>query len=364
MDPHVKVEQINAYQRHELSAAELLAVDDHLAGCAECRALATGPESGRRLEEALTREEHLTYEELEELALTTELPEHVQHCEMCMAEVNDLRRFRNSLIQKPVRTPIHMTRGWIVGLAAAAVLIIAIIVRYPAEQKPAPQRIVASLRDGGATIGLGIAGNVVGMPEATIDELRDISRAMGTGDLPHAKVLDSLTRGREVLLSGGRTEETSLAPVSPVATAVLNDHPKFTWKTVAGARWYRVAVYGANFEQLAASGEVQGGEWTADKPLPREQALTWTVTASLPSGNVTAPRAPAPEAKFQVLSAEDAARMQAVLTRTPHSDLLILIRANELGLKQEARAAAGALAAANPGSPVAAKLLELAQSDH
>src|SRR3954471_12000095 len=138
MEPlHASAEQLRAFLKHESSPEELIAIGDHLADCAECRSLATAPGMGGQLEQALAGQDHLTYEELEELASGAAIPEHIQHCALCASELDDLRKFRAALEAKarPARTPARVRWGWAAAVLAAG-LVIAVVTRTTDRPKP------------------------------------------------------------------------------------------------------------------------------------------------------------------------------------------------------------------------------------
>lgn len=115
MAEHLSAERLEAYGRGSLPPAEMLRADDHLGGCARCRALAAEAawpagvalESlhARLLSEAAVAEtEHLAYEQMEALA-DGRLGEadreivggHLGLCRSCTEEFEDLVALRESL---------------------------------------------------------------------------------------------------------------------------------------------------------------------------------------------------------------------------------------------------------------------------
>ena len=110
---HLTQKQIEDYCKHQLSAAEVLLVTDHLGACEVCRTQIQAVGSGdvaffdlrsQVFEEAIENGAHLTMDEAaayvdrhlagEELRV---VDDHLTHCDECVLAVEDLRAFRNEI---------------------------------------------------------------------------------------------------------------------------------------------------------------------------------------------------------------------------------------------------------------------------
>lgn len=176
---HLTHKQIEDYCKHQLPAAEVLSVTDHLGGCDACRSRIEVAGNGdaaffdlrsQVFDEAIETGAHLTMDQtaayvdrhltVEELRVADD---HLTHCEECVLAVNDLRAFRNEIapaidreyrpatVPSPAETP---SRRWYSSLvapfrvspvpafagAALAILLLAIIAwlawRTPQNQEP------------------------------------------------------------------------------------------------------------------------------------------------------------------------------------------------------------------------------------
>jgi hypothetical protein len=360
MTPHLTAQLAAGYRARTLSTAELLAVGEHLASCEECRQRVASPDAQGKLAEALGGEpvsgKHLSYEDLEALVLGSWAGmDHVSACAMCAEELRDLRVFHAGLT-----TPTGKWGGIriLVPVAGLALLAIAIAVVFPRtstrpESRPAAP--LTALRDHGQVVALDKTGGVSGLNGIPSGEQQQIAEALRTGRIPAAPAEPDLLRGRETLL-GAPVPAAVLRPVIPVGTAVFSDRPAFQWQAPKGARDFRIAVYDANFELVESGPVVQGEVWVSSKRLPRGKVLSWTVSAMVHGGRVTAPHAPEPEARFRVATEDEAAQMEAVRQATPPSDLRVALTAARLGFREEAREALDRLDAQNPGSPLLARL--------
>jgi hypothetical protein len=116
-----------------------------------------------------------------------------------------------------------------------------------------------------------------------------------------------------------------------------------------------VAVFDADFNEVATSSSLRSTQWQPGKPLSRGKVYIWTVMATVGGESVTAPKAPAPEARFRVASVDDAA---AVSSLAAESDLAFALAAWKLGMTDDARAAVALLRESNPSSAELARVAE------
>ena len=105
-----------------------------------------------------------------------------------------------------------------------------------------------------------------------------------------------------------RPDGTTLT--APIGTFVLDDRPTFRWRPHDGATGYRVEVYDTSFDRVADSGWITTAEWTPPAALTRGETYLWQLTVRSSAGDVTMPKPPAPEARFAIVSASEAARLE------------------------------------------------------
>src|SRR5262245_35927489 len=126
MSEHLSSHDLERYRQSALPPPELLAVDDHLAACGQCRAqlAAFVPATiawqtlNAQLNTNAERIEHLSYEQLaayvdEQLGNAERLAaeSHLETCEICAAELQDLRAFSVEVATLPqaAQTPATAT---------------------------------------------------------------------------------------------------------------------------------------------------------------------------------------------------------------------------------------------------------------
>lgn len=129
----------------------------------------------------------------------------------------------------------------------------------------------------------------------------------------------------------GRAPLGGPEPLAPLGAIIINDRPAFTWNAIPNAR-YRVEVFDPSFRSVASSGVLEDTRWTPSAPLPRGGTYLWQVTALTPSGSVTAPRPPSPEARFVVLDGAHAAALERLARSEARPSLALGVAYAEAGV--------------------------------
>jgi hypothetical protein len=83
-----------------------------------------------------------------------------------------------------------------------------------------------------------------------------------------------------------------------------------------------VSIFDERFAKVVESPTLTGTDWKPATALPRGKILIWQVTATARGRHMRAPRPPAPEARFEVLSQEVADHITAVRRQHPGNALL------------------------------------------
>ncbi|HEY7616776.1 MAG TPA: hypothetical protein VH744_08235, partial [Terriglobales bacterium] len=221
--------------------------------------------------------------------------------------------------------------------------------------QPAPETTLLALNDGGRRVILDREGNLSGVEAPP--PLRDaVAAALRTGRVPMPELIAGLV-GPRGSLRGVSRSVTGFGPLQPAATVVEADRPSFRWNPLTGASRYQVSVYGPDFDRVAASGELNGLEWTPVRSLRRGVTYTWQVTAYRGGETITAPAPPAPEAKFRILEAEKAAELERARREHAGSHLLLGVLYARAGVLDEAEKEFQALVGMNPQSEASRNLL-------
>ena len=340
---HMSSAHLIRYARGEASPAELLAFDDHLSQCAECRARL--PHSGgltawaEGLRVPADEEKHLTHDQLiasvENRTPATEefeVERHLSLCPACREDAAALLELRQRL------TPQARTRWWIPAAIAAALIVGTLLWRRPTPvPTPASTRLELSAA-------------------FSAEERALVQQALNDGALSFGQLPAELQAAPGTLL--GTPAPESFALVEPVGAIVYSDRPVFRWQLLPGAVSYRVEIYDANFQLLSSSPMVTGDSWKATTPLPRGVAYRWQVTASKSGSTVTAPAPPAPEARFQVLDSDTAKRIARADSQGDAGHLLAAVLFAQSGMRADANHELDALDPALRARPEVRRLID------
>jgi hypothetical protein len=328
---HLSDRQIDLYHRRALGAGELLAVDDHLAACEACRHRVA---SGEPLDAALS-----AWQSLLEGAGRDAPAEHA----LAGAQPGAWRRL-------PSRWP----RAALLAGATLAALAAGILLLPRAGVAPG-RRPLIGLADSRRRIGVDAARRVSGIDDLPLEWRRLVGDALATGTLVRPAKLAELQPPPASALRG-EAAPPQFVLLSPLATVVRTDHPRFRWSPLAGAREYRVVVVDAAYHPVAKSGSLASTEWTTDVALARGAVYAWQVEARRGSADVLAPTPPAPEARFQVLADRDEAELERAEHLPVRSHLLLALLEARMGLTEEPARELAALARENPDSPLVSRL--------
>ena len=232
-------------------------------------------------------------------------------------------------------------------------------VAAPSINPAPPASELVALNDGGSHVTLDRRGRLQGLEGAPPDARLAVSLALRSRRIEPSSALNGLAEeGGDTLMGSGAAAPASFAPRGPVGKVVRETRPAFSWSPLAGARSYTVSVVDAKFRPVTQSRALNQTSWTTDAPLVRGAVYSWQVTATLEDGTeVTAPAAPAPQARFRVLDADANDRLTRLEKAAPTSRLARGVAYAQAGLLDEAEAELKELLKENPRSQVARDLL-------
>jgi hypothetical protein len=369
---HLTTATLRGYREKRLAPARLLAADEHLAECEECREALLDHEGGAAADDIIdaliSEDEHLGYDALEGWVDDTLSPQerraasgHLQQCARCASDLADLRGMAAAL-PATVRAG---RRG--MTLQVAAMILLAILggaswlaVHYRTQSRAlAPVSVtaaagpVATLRDGSGTVTLGADGALAGVAFSGTDAtlVRD---TLSSGRLALDPRVKGLRGERGTLM--GATAKNAFEAVSPLGTFVRDGRPQFTWTKMGDGATYRVEIYDDSRKLVLESQPLKGLEWTPDRDLTRGREYAWQVVATSGGKRIVAPQPPLAEAHFGVIDESAADRLAAISRTYRQSHLLMAAAAAREGLLDDARRELDALAALNPHSATVGSL--------
>ena len=223
---------------------------------------------------------------------------------------------------------------------------------------PANSPLIA-LDDGGGRVMLNRQGRLSGLDELTPDARSAVSRALRSRQIETPSSLDALAEEEGAALMGSESGGASFALLSPIGKIIREARPAFRWNPPAGAKSYVVSIVDSKFKPVAQSHALDESAWTPDAPLARGAIYYWQVTATLADGTkVTAPAAPAPQARFRIISSKEDDVLTRLEKTSPDSRLARGVAYARAGLIEEAEAELKELLKQNPRSRTARDLLQ------
>ena len=232
---------------------------------------------------------HLTYEEMEAWldgradGIDRELAQgHIALCARCAAEVDDLRKVRETFTPR---------RKWWIAAAAAALIAILAIALIDRTGKP-------------------VTVATATQPATAVSTTPPVQTTTTTRALTKPAILATLVLAPRTLR--GTSEQSKLELEAPVATVVLDARPRFEWSPAKGAAEYTVAVADRETGADAATGSTTETWWRPQEPLARGRTYTWQVTAHAGEERWTVPQPSDAEVVFHVASPETVREIAAV----------------------------------------------------
>jgi hypothetical protein len=285
---------------------------------------------------------------------------HVGQCERCTrVEASAARTLLEALAESKKE---RSSQRWLIAAAVAfTVLALSVVaIRLQREQpgptgsirpirpiSPTAPRVIASLADGNGKIALLEDGTVTGVNPRDAEDARAVLSGRSIAIPTFIAAMPGAVRGE--------TQTTQpLRAIEPFRSAVLENRPHFSWTPVRNARSYRVAVFDADYEEVASSAPLSSTSWTPSKPLPAGVDLSWHVVVETDAGEISSAGSNRAEAVFRVLTVKEANEVKDL---DPDSHLLRGLRYSRHGLLHDAEREYRALAQQNPGSPIARALI-------
>lgn len=273
--------------------------------------------AARLLREALSGDppRHLAYDELAAIVdgviPAAEQQAHLQECETCRAELNDLR----PLARRPPRR-----RWWLAAAAAAAVLMAILAVLLLRREPPGKAPIVQTTTTGPQ------------QPVIRAEWHKLVDDTLAAGRLPFPPFMAVLHDSGQTFRGEGPAGSQKLAPSG---VAVETQRPTLSWPRVDGATY--VASIFEDEAMIVQSEPSPAPSWTPPRPLRRGQTYTWQVEATRGGETTVLPAPPAPPARFHVVGAAEQEDLQAARAQRPEDHLLLAVLCARAGLEREAR---------------------------
>lgn len=327
---HVTAEQLRRLRDRTLPPAATAEVGRHAAACDAC---------GRAVREAMSLDgmtrnvqvqfeaEHLSDDELMACADGTgREPAHLRECDVCRNEVDELRAFRGSMRPR---------RRWLPFAIAASLALFAIALAFVLRQRthPAPPVVATSTPP---------VPSPPALPPRPAEWEAWVADARAKRALPMPADVAELWPHETELRGAAEADELRLSPDHVV---VATTRPEFRWAARKGARYVVILREGRDVVQSRALTEPR---WTPPHELHRGSEVLWQVEVTSGGARSLYPKAPAPPARFRVLSQSAVDEIAQVRRRDPDDALLEAVVLARHGLRAETLAALDRLQRSDP----------------
>lgn len=406
MSEHLAKETVARLLSRQLPPAELLAATQHLSSCAECRQqcetarnfTAAAKSLATELNLAPADDLHLNYEQLEgyvdEQSSQAErdlVNKHLAICDTCAQEVKELSLLKSNLSSYPqvaaalspasgsengtsLQRFVALFRFRSVQFAAlAAVLLLAAVLGLLLWRSRKQPELANGNRNNPIKVPVNSNPGSNSGPEdkhspdearrdpdkdATAKSVYDevIATAITQQTLATPVALKDLN-GKPVTLLGPAEAAQKFALLSPRGTVVQSARPTLHWQALTGADGYKVYLLNTTFDIVQNSEALNGQSWTVSHPLERGQTYIWQVVATKEGKEITAPVAPAKEARFKVLDSRSAQAIQIFAKENADNHLALGIVYAHHGLLDDAERQLASAATLQQSPELARKFL-------
>jgi hypothetical protein len=331
---HITPEQLDRLRDGTLPPAEVAEAGGHAATCEACGRAVAAARSLRRMTrdlrvqlEAGHETEHLSEEELMACADGTVRDDvHLQECERCRVEVEELVRFRSSM-RPPVR------RRWMPYAVAATIAAVAVTIplldRAPDAPATPPRIATSPVPESRPAPSPVPVATGYGRPEW--DEwVADVKERRA---LPVPAIIAELRASKTRLRGGAEADDLRLSPDHAV---VADPRPRFQWSGRQGASYNVILRDG---DAIVESGALTEPQWKPRQNLKRGREYLWQVETTSGSTRAIYPKAPDPPARFRVLAQHALDEIDEVRKQYPDNPLLHAVILARHGLRAETLAA-------------------------
>lgn len=370
---HLTSEQTAAYVEGSLSGEGLQTVSDHLSSCEHCamsvadlRAFSeqVAPSLGHEYRPAAVPSSsegrwRRTLASFTALFRMSPVPAFGAALALVLLAVTGWLVWRTQRVREP-------NREVVVAPSPTPQPAPVVVAPTPTQPEPVPSQpetaaVVAELNDGGGRVSLDREGRLSGADELPTAYRELLKGALANRRVERSSQLRGLARPGSSLM-GSEARAGEFAVLDPVGSVLTSDRPTFRWSPMDGATGYVVEIYDEGFNLVSSSPQLNTPSWSASQTLPRGKVYSWQVKAVKDGQEVTAPRPPAPQARFRVLDRVKADELARARRAYPSSHLTLALLYAEAGLLKESEQELRLLQRANPDSELARSLLRQVQT--
>jgi hypothetical protein len=234
---------------------------------------------------------------------------HLDACDACRAELEDLRTFRSRSTGLSGSEPVgrelerrkrrrRLQSSLVAVGATVCVAAIAAVLWWGHEKSRASKASVAAIDTHSA----------VAPPKGTMAPVATVANATA-GMQSRGTTPTSIQPSTTAQLSGRASVPPAALPVNtrfallgPFGEAVSDTRPEFSWQPLAGAAHYSVVIVDEGLHPVQRSHALRTTLWRPRRPLRRGHTYLWQVTATLRGGTKVVASEPS-EARVRIAPA-------------------------------------------------------------
>lgn len=215
---------------------------------------------------------------------------HLDSCEACRAELEDIRTLQSDLagFQRPEptygREPLRRKRRKSLALPlAVSVGAVSVVVISAALWWRHGRPVVNKASPAPPVIAQSTAAQSTAAPPAATAQTHDIHLANAIATPPHDV---SRPNAHTPPPEANKPEAIGkFALLGPFGQTISETHPVFTWQPMPGAIGYTVEIVDVGLHPVEHSPALQATTWRPHRPLPAGHTYLWQVTATLHGGS-------------------------------------------------------------------------------
>jgi hypothetical protein len=238
---------------------------------------------------------------------------HLDACEACRAQLEDLRTCRSGstgrLGSEPVGHELERRRrrrrfkSSLVAMGATACLAaIAAVFWWGHEKSRAGKPSVAAIDTHSATAPPTPTPTPTMKPVATLGNAPAAMENRVTVPTSIEPSAPAQLRGLAPMVPAAPSATTRFALLGPFGEAIAETRPQFSWQPLTGAVHYSVVIVDEGLHPIQRSHALRATVWRPRRPLRRSHTYLWQVTATLRGGTKVVASAPS-EARLTIAPA-------------------------------------------------------------
>lgn len=342
-DEHLTADTAARLKSRMLPPAQIERAVRHAAHCVTCGATLRSADVAQ-LRSAFVDEDalrHLSFEELSAIVdgeATGEQQTHLDSCEICRGELEDLR-----LLAKPAP---RRNVWWLA--AAAAVVLFALIAVFALRREPTPEmpQVVDTIPIADPQPQTQPDPRAPQKPQRVMrsEWQKLVDNTLASGRLPLPAFLSTLGGPSQTLRGEG--PDVASRRLEPSGIVIDTTRPELRWPRVENASYVASIFDGETM--VLQSAPLAADRWRVPRPLRRGTTFTWQVEATQGGTITVLPAPPDPPARFHVISANAHRELEQARAEHPDDHLLLAVLLARAGLEREAREHLGRLSSDDP----------------